>query len=310
MPDEKLVASPYTHGSLLDAIRDGVQKLGKTIDDVDIDDLGPVDEFHIGGREATETFLDQLGIKADHHILDVGCGLGGGSRYAARRYGCRVTGVDLTQEYVETGNALCAWVGLSDRISLEAEDATALSHPDNTFDRAYMMHVGMNIADKKSLASELYRVVRPGGNVGIYDVMQIDDGDLEFPVPWATTPEGSSIASPTAYKSALEAASFNIIAERNRRDFALEYFAQLQAKGANADGPPPLGLHILMNYVVAVHYRHLKMIAPIQHAAPPLPRRNVDKRLRIRSCATTASETRCPSSGPGADPADRNVMDL
>ncbi len=270
MPDEKLVASHYTHGSLLDAIRDGVQKLGKTIDDVDIDDLGPVDEFHIGGREATETFLDQLGIKADHHILDVGCGLGGGSRYAARRYGCRVTGVDLTQEYVETGNELCEWVGLRDRISLEAEDATALSHLDNTFARAYMMHVGMNIADKRSLASELYRVVRPGGNVGIYDVMQIDDGDLEFPVPWATTPEGSSIASPAAYKSALEAASFNIIAERNRRDFALEYFAQLQANGANADGPPPLGLHILMGSTAPVKRKNMienisrNLVAPVE----------------------------------------------
>lgn len=67
-----------------------------------------MDEFHIGGRLATESFLGRLDIGAGHHVLDVDCGLGGGSRFAAQRYGCRVPGVDLTQEYVETGNELCA----------------------------------------------------------------------------------------------------------------------------------------------------------------------------------------------------------
>ena len=84
-------------------------------------------------------------------MLDVGCGIGGASRFAADRYGCRVTGVDLTQEYVDTGNVICSWLGLDDRISLQTENAMHLPHPDNTFDRAYMLHVGMNIADKQSL---------------------------------------------------------------------------------------------------------------------------------------------------------------
>lgn len=273
MPDGNLVANHYAHGSLIDAIRDGVQKLGKTINSIHIDDLGPVDEFHIGGRLATESFLDQLDIGAGHRVLDVGCGLGGGSRFAAHRYGCRVTGVDLTQEYVETGNELCAWVELSDQVSLEVDDATTLSHPDEAFDRAYMMHVGMNIADKESLASELHRVVRPGGRVGIYDVMKVGDGDLAFPVPWATDSEGSSVASRTAYKSALEAAGFEIASERNRRDFALEFFAQLQAKAASAEGPPPLGLHILMGSTAPVKVKNMienisrNLIAPVEIVA-------------------------------------------
>ncbi len=273
MPDGKLIANHYTHGSLVDAIRDGVHKLGKTIDSIHIDDLGPVDEFHIGGRLATERFLDQLDISAGHHVLDVGCGLGGSSRFAAQRYGCRVTGVDLTQEYVKTGNELCAWVGLSDQVSLEVEDATTLSHPDETFDRAYMMHVGMNIADKESLAAELHRVVLPGGRVGIYDIMTMNDGHLAFPVPWATEPESSSVATPTAYKAALKAAGFKIIVERNRRDFALEFFAQLQAKAASADRPPPLGLHILMGSTAPVKVKNMienisrNLIAPVEIVA-------------------------------------------
>jgi len=270
MPDEKLVANHYTHGGLLQAIGDGIAKLEKTISSVNIDDLGPVDEFHIGGRVATQSFLDQLDIGASHHVLDVGCGLGGGSRFAAHTYGCRMTGVDLTREYVETGNVLCSWVGLSDKISLQVGNATALPHANETFDRAYMLHVGMNNADKELLMSELYRVVRPGAKVGIYDVMCVNDGDLTFPVPWAAGPEGSSVASVPTYKAALERSGFSIIAERNRRDFALEFFAQLQAKAASAKGAPPLGLHILMGGTAPIKVKNMienilrNVIAPVE----------------------------------------------
>ena len=273
MPDDRLVANHYTHGELLKAIGDGIAKMGKTTASVDIDDLGPVDEFHIGGRVATRGFLDQLDIDASHHVLDVGCGLGGGSRFAAHAYGCRVTGVDLTPEYVETGNVLCSWVGLSDRITLQVGNATALPHPDETFDRAFMLHVGMNIADKDRLMSELHRVVRPGARIGIYDVMRVNDGDLTFPVPWAAAPEGSSVASVPAYKAALERAGFRLTAERNRRDFALEFFAQLQAKAAGAGGPPALGLHILMGSTAPLKVRNMienisrKLIAPVELVA-------------------------------------------
>jgi SAM-dependent methyltransferase len=273
MPDEQLVANHYTHGGLLKAIGDGITRLGKTIASVNIDDLGPVDEFHIGGRVATRSFLDQLDIGPSHHVLDVGCGLGGGSRFAAHTYGCRVTGMDLTREYVETGNVLCSWVGLSDKVTLEVGNATALPHPNEAFDRAYMLHVGMNIADKELLISELYRVVRPGAKIGIYDVMRVNDGDLTFPVPWAAEPEGSSLASVPTYKAALERSGFNIIAERNRRDFAREFFAQLQAKAASAKGPPPLGLHILMGSTAPMKVKNMienisrNIIAPVEIVA-------------------------------------------
>ncbi len=270
MTDANVITQHYTLGNLINVIRDGVEQLGKSIDEVTIDDLAPVDEFHIGGRIATEAFLDQLGITSEHHVLDVGCGLGGSSRFAAQRYGCRVTGVDLTPEYVETGNVLCKWVGLDKLIRLQVEDATALPHPAGSFDRVYMMHVGMNVADKASLVSELYRVVRPGGKVGIYDIMQISEGDLAFPVPWATEPGGSSVSPPGVYRSALESAGFNIIAERNRREFAIEFFAQLQARVSGAGGLPQLGLHILMGDTAPVKVKNmienvsLNLVAPVE----------------------------------------------
>ena len=270
MPEAKVVTQHYTHGRLVDAIRDGIEKLGKSTDNVLADDLAPVDEFHIGGRVATEEFLDQIGITGDQHLLDVGCGLGGASRFAALRYGCQVTGVDLTPEYIETGNVMCQWLGLAGRIDLQVENAIALPHADNTFDGAFLLHVGMNIADKRALISELYRVVRPRGKLGIYDVMRVNAGDLEFPVPWATEPGGSSVSPPEVYRSAMKSAGFKIIAQRNRRDFALDFFAQIKKKVSDAGGPPPLGLHILMGETAPVKIKNMienisrGLLAPVE----------------------------------------------
>lgn len=240
------VAKHYTHGSLIASIRAGIESLGKTTDSVTVDDLAPVDEFHIGGRKSSEEFLGQLGLASEHHVLDVGCGLGGAARFVASRYRCRVTGIDLTQEYVETGRTLCGWVGLDDRVSLHQGSALAMPFPGGDFDGAYMLHVGMNIEDKAQLCSEVSRVLQSGSPFGIYDVMRTGDGELTYPVPWATTAESSALAEPEQYREALRAAGFAVIAERNRRDFALAFFEQLRAKTSAAGGPPPLGLHILM----------------------------------------------------------------
>jgi ubiquinone/menaquinone biosynthesis C-methylase UbiE len=246
MPTRRDISNHYTHGDLAAAIRRGIESIGKTITTVTVDDLAPVDEFHIGGRQASEDFLGQLDLSPEKHVLDVGCGLGGAARFVASRYGCRVTGIDLTPEYVETARILCRWVGLDNGISLHQGSALAMPFADHAFDRAYMLHVGMNIDDKARLCSEVSRVLRSSSLFGIYDVMRIGDGELTYPVPWATTAASSAVAKPAQYREALEAAGLSVVAERNRRDFALEFFDRLRARIAAAGGPPALGLHILM----------------------------------------------------------------
>ena len=246
MPTQQDISTHYTHGNLVAAIRGGIESLGKTIDSVTVDDLAPVDEFHIGGRQASEHFLDQLNLTPEKHVLDVGCGLGGPARFVASRYGCRVDGIDLTPEYIETGRVVCGWLGLNDRISLHHGSALSMPFADGAFDGAYMLHVGMNIEHKAKLCSEIRRVLRPGALFGIYDVMKAGGDELSYPVPWATTAASSFMASPAQYRSALQAAGFEIIAELDRREFAMAFFDQLRAKTMAAGGPPPLGLHVLM----------------------------------------------------------------
>jgi ubiquinone/menaquinone biosynthesis C-methylase UbiE len=239
------VSDHYARTNLIDAIHDGVVQMGKTTSTVTIDDLAPVDEFHIGGRKATEELVGQLGPSSTCHLLDVGSGLGGAARFVADRYKCRVTGIDLTPDYVEAGKVLCAWVGLCHRVSLHHASALSIPFPDEAFDAAYMLHVGMNIDDKAKLCSEVARVLRTGSVFGVYDVMRMADGEFTYPVPWATTPETNAVANPQTYRSALQSAGFEILSERDRTDFALTHF-HLQSKMAASERPPPLGLHTLM----------------------------------------------------------------
>ena len=100
--------------------------------------------------------------------------------------------------------------------------------------------------------------------------MRVGDGDLSFPVPWAATPKESDVSSPEEYKAVLEAAGLRVIAERNMRMFALEFFSHLQARAGSAAGPPPLGLHILMRDTAAEKIKNMienvsqNLIAPVE----------------------------------------------
>ena len=246
MTNSEPVSAHYTHGRLVMAIREGLATVGKTPDSVTIDDLSAVDQFHIGGRQATEHFIEQFDLTAEDHVLDIGCGIGGASRFVAERYGCRVSGIDLTPEYVQTARTLCEWVGLGERVTVQQANALEMPFDAGTFDAAYMLHVGMNIADKTGLFAEVARVVGPGGIFGVYDIMRTGGEDLVYPVPWAETPETNAVASPCDYKAALRTAGFEISAEHNRRDFAIAYFERLRSCAAEVGGGTPPGHNIEM----------------------------------------------------------------
>jgi ubiquinone/menaquinone biosynthesis C-methylase UbiE len=268
MVNESAVSQHYTHGDLLGVIQASLVKLGKSTDNVTVADLAPVDEFHTGGRIATENLLSQLGFDENDHLLDVGCGLGGAARFVADRFRNRVTGIDLTQEYIDTGNALCSWVGLDGQVTLRQGSALAMPFEAETFDGAYMLHVGMNIEDKTKLFAEINRVLRSGARFGIFDMMRTGDGELSYPVPWANEPQTSRLATPEQYQSALAAAGFEVSATNNRRDFAIEFFKQLKAKAHG--GPPPIGLHLLMQDSTPVKVKNMVdnivagIIAPVE----------------------------------------------
>ena len=137
-----------------------------------------------------------------------------------------------------------------------------------------MFHVGMNIEDKARLFREVRRVLVPSGVFGIYDIMRTTDGELSCPVPWAGSPEASFVADAASYGRLLAAAGFKVLKQRNRRDFALELFAQMRARGA-AGAPAPLGLHIVMGPNAGQKVKNMAaditsgLIAPIELISRP-----------------------------------------
>lgn len=243
---EATVADYYTTGALYDRILAALGQMGIDPARAAAADLKPGDEFHTGGVAATEALLDQVHITPDMAVLDVGSGIGGTSRYVADRFGAAVTGIDLTREFVDTANALNRLVGLADRVTHRVGSALQLPLQDDAFDMAVMMHVGMNIEDKRALLREVARVLRPGGTFALFDVMKgTNETPLVLPLPWAEVPETSFLARDREYETAARQAGFALTGSRDRSAFALDFFTEVFAR-VERDGPPPLGIHLMM----------------------------------------------------------------
>jgi ubiquinone/menaquinone biosynthesis C-methylase UbiE len=240
------VEDHYSHPSLLASIEEGLRKEGKSFDNLTLDDIAPIDEFHIGGREASKDFFAQLSFDGSMNVLDLGCGLGGPARFVAKEFGCSVTGIDLTNDYVSAGNELSKAVGLESKVKLLHGSVLDLPFSAGSFDVVYMMHVGMNIHEKERAAREAFRVLKPRGVFGVYDVMRIGEGDVLYPVPWATTEQTSALERVDEYQRHLSAAGFTLLSTRERGPFAEDFFENMKKKMSVIDGPSPLGLHILM----------------------------------------------------------------
>jgi len=246
MITDDLVTDHYSRPDLGAAIAAGLEASGLSVDNLSVDDLAMVDEFHTGGRGATDHLLNQLDLTRGDEVLDVGCGIGGAARYCANTFGTSVAGVDLTPAYVAAARQLTEWVGLSDRVAFHQGDGAALPFKKHAFDAGYLLHVGMNVADKTGLFATIAHVLRPGARFGVYDLMRLRSDNLAFPLPWASVAATSFLSSPDSYQESLGAAGFEIISHEDRTETVLEFMSGV-AKGLKAGvGPPPLGLHLLM----------------------------------------------------------------
>lgn len=238
-----VIVSHYENVDLYQRITDALQSAGKNLDAITVEDLVDVDEFHIGGIQATNDLLDQLDIGPETRVLDIGSGLGGPARHISSCYGAKLTGIDLTPEFVETATRLTDLCKLD--IKFHVGSALDIPLEDGGFDLAILIHVGMNLPDKATLFTETARVLRPEGVFAVYDVMSIAKIHPNFPVPWASTKAGSFLEPPEKYRSAADAAGFVLLAERARAEFALDFSKKLKAD-MEKNGPSQVSLHLVM----------------------------------------------------------------
>jgi SAM-dependent methyltransferase len=245
MSTEAKVAGHYGRGQLEELILAAVAREGKDPENLTAVDLAAVDEFHVGGLEATQELAKHMELRAGLRLLDVGSGLGGPARYFAAEHACRVTGIDLTEEFVRVAGSLTRRTKLDGLAEFRQGSALDLPFERESFDRAYMLHVGMNIADKAGIFREVRRVLKPAGLFTIFDIVRTGDGPIRYPVPWALSEETSFVAKVKDYRDALQSAGFRVAQERGRTPFAIEFTERMMARMAQG-GPPALGLHLLL----------------------------------------------------------------
>lgn len=239
------IQTHYTRSDLGEVILAALANAGKDVNRLTPEDLAPIDQFHIRGRMATLELARAAGFDAAKHVLDVGSGVGGTSRCLAKEFGCRVTGIDLTDEYCRAAALLTAKTGLAHLVDCRQGDATDLPFDDGAFDVVWTEHVAMNIPDKTRLYKEMHRVLKPGGTLAIYDVLAGPSGEVLFPVPWARTPDTSFLVQPSELRRLVEDAGFTISDWSDTTEAARAWFVSLAEK-IRKEGFPPLGFHLLL----------------------------------------------------------------
>ena len=266
--NEQSVADHYGKGGLLNSILNAVADAGGDPANITHDDLKPIEEFHIGGREATAYTTQKMALTPETHMLDIGCGIGGAARFIHHQYGARVSGVDLTPEYIEVARALNEKLCIGDAIDLRVGSALDLPFEDKSFDGALTMHVAMNIKDRPKLYAEAARVLKPGAIFAIYDVMKKGDAPIAFPVPWSSVPDTSHLTTPDEMRVLLGDAGFEIIDVEDRTEFAKKVFEKGQL-AVNPDPKTP-SVHAIMGASAPEKVKNLRAnvkkgaIGPVQ----------------------------------------------
>jgi ubiquinone/menaquinone biosynthesis C-methylase UbiE len=232
------ISSHYGRGGLLVRLNAALAADGIDPERPTIEALAPYDQFHGRGLEATVEAADAMPAGPADHLLDIGSGIGGPARFIAERFGCRVTGIDLTPEFCEVARHLTRLLDLDNRVRFETGDATAMPFENGAFDGAYSMNVSMNIADKARFYGEIRRVLKPGGWLLLSEIAAGTGGALEYPTPWAATARASFLSTPSDTEAGLRDAGFEIVQVRDTAEAARAFGARSRAI-VEAGGKPP-----------------------------------------------------------------------
>jgi ubiquinone/menaquinone biosynthesis C-methylase UbiE len=235
---DREVSTHYSHGNLLPRLNAALRADGVDPDHPSMEALAPYDQFHGRGLEATSEIAGLMQAGPADHILDIGSGIGGPARYFANRFGCGVTGIDLTPEFCDVARHLTRLLALENRITFETGNALAMPFADASFDGAYSMNVSMNIADKGGFYREIHRVLKPGAWLVLSEVAKGEGGDLDYPTPWAASARTSFLSTPEQTRRGMLDAGFDVIQLRSTAEEARAFGARSRAMVERGEKPP------------------------------------------------------------------------
>ena len=238
------IENHYLKEGLYEDIVNRLKEQNIPLDKVKRSDIAGVDEFHVRGAIVSKELANSIDLDG-LHVLDIGCGLGGPCRMLVEEHGCRTTGIDLSHEYIRTAKKLSELVNLDEGTSFVQGNATQLPFQDNSFDVVWTQHVQMNIPDKKKFYSEINRVLKSGGRFIFYDILQKGDGQINYPMPWASNAHLSFLFKAKEMDGLLQ--EFGFIEEQSvdQTQAGIDFFESLLAR-LKESGPPKMGLNVLM----------------------------------------------------------------
>ena len=207
------------------------------------EELGTLDHFHTGGLRASREVMELAQIRGKDRVLDIGAGLAGPARMLVSKLGCRVDCIEMSSDFCAGAALLNRLTGLDDRIEVHKGTALDMPYADHSFDVVWMQNVGMNIADKRKFYAQIYRVLDSGGRFAFQELAAGKAVTSYFPLPWATDPADSFLASVEEMRTLLGETGF--IVER----FEDVSDAQLSAAPAHAtpDAPDVLSLAVYVD---------------------------------------------------------------
>ncbi|MDL2400038.1 class I SAM-dependent methyltransferase [Rhizobium mayense] len=227
------VRQHYHATGLTERLRAALTALGPEDQRLTPQQLGALDQFHTRGHLATAEIGKLAEIAADMSVLDIGSGVGGPARFLAAAYGCRVTGIDLSEPFVDAARYLTERTRQTGQVSFQIASALELPFGHGGFEVVLLLHVAMNISDRAQLYSEIRRVLKPGGRFVTYDVV-LNGGEPHYPGPWARSPATSFLLTADATREAIEPAGFRALVWQDSTEAAKGWIAELRESG-----PPP-----------------------------------------------------------------------
>jgi len=250
------VVKHYSRSDLFETIIQKLRDSGIERDKITQKDISAVDEFHIRGAEATHELITESGINIDSKILDVGCGIGGPARMIAFETGCKVTGIDLTEDFIRTAKLLSELVNLDELTEFICADATKLPFNDESFDIVWTQHAQMNIKEKEKLYSEIFRVLKKGGKFVYYDIFSTGNEPLYYPLPWAEESTISHLIKVQDYADLLKETGFKEIKTTDKTERSINFFRETFDRLVK-EGPPKVGLNLLMKETAVEKLKNL-----------------------------------------------------
>jgi arsenite methyltransferase len=122
---------------------------------------------HYGGLKATRELIELLDLREDRYVLDIGCGVGATACYIAKRYGCRVVGIDISDKMLNWAKKRAKREKVEQKVEFRVADARALPFKDDIFDAVICESVTAFVEDKRKAVSEYVRVTKPEGCIGL-----------------------------------------------------------------------------------------------------------------------------------------------